>query len=82
MIGIGDYLGAQAEDTRVVKHFFAAHISDTRMAWSVTVARASRARVVTVDEVVLLPGDGALLARMGAVGSSGSGPGDVDPWTR
>jgi Protein of unknown function (DUF3027) len=61
VIGVGDYLGAQAEDTRVVSHFFACpHPGYQGWRWSVTVARAARARAVTVDEVVLLPGEGAL----------------------
>jgi hypothetical protein len=61
VMGVGDHLGAQAEDDRVVSHFFACpHPAYRGWRWSVTVARASRARAVTVDEVVLLPGDGAL----------------------
>ena len=42
-----------------------------------TVARASRAKVVTVDEVVLLPGDGALLAPRWVPWAERVGPGDV-----
>src|SRR5262245_7841483 len=63
VIGVGDYLGAQPEDTRVVSHFFACpHPGYRGWRWSVTVARAARSRVVTIDEVVLLPGEEALLA--------------------
>jgi hypothetical protein len=80
VIGVGDYLGAQAEDTRVVSHFFACpHPGYQGWRWSVTVARASRARVVTVDEVVLLPGDGALLAREWVPWVERIRPGDVTP---
>ena len=60
---VGEHLGVRAEGDRVVTHFFAATVPGyTGWRWAVTVARASRSRVVTVDEVVLLPGDGALLA--------------------
>jgi hypothetical protein len=80
VIGVGDYLGAQAEDIRVVSHFFACpHPGYQGWRWSVTVARASRARVVTVDEVVLLPGDGALLAREWVPWVERIRPGDVTP---
>jgi hypothetical protein len=62
VIGVGDYLGAQAEDTRVVSHFFACpHPGYRGWRWSVTVARAARSRAVTIDEIVLLPGEEALL---------------------
>src|SRR4051794_32839087 len=58
-IGVGDSLGAQADDTRVVSHFFGCpHPGYQGWRWSVTVARAARARAVTVDEVVLLPSEG------------------------
>ena len=54
----------------MVTHFFACpHPGYQGWRWSVTVARASRAKVVTVDEVVLLPGEGALLGPgLGALG--------------
>lgn len=59
--GVGDHVGAQADGERVVTHFFACpHPGYDGWQWSVTVARASRARVVTIDEVVLLPGADAL----------------------
>ena len=69
-MGVGEHLGAQAEDDRVVTHFFACpHPGYQGWRWSVTVARASRAKVVTVDEVVLLPGEGSLLRPgLGALG--------------
>ena len=79
-IGVGDYLGAQAEDTRVVSHFFACpHPGYRGWRWSVTVARASRARAVTVDEVVLLPGDGALQAKAWVPWAERIQPRDVTP---
>ncbi|HLL07213.1 MAG TPA: DUF3027 domain-containing protein [Nocardioidaceae bacterium] len=59
---VGDHLGCQPEAERVVTHSFEARRPGyTNWRWSVTVARASRRREVTVDEIVLLPGAGALL---------------------
>ena len=79
-IGVGDYLGAQAEDTRVVTHLFACpHPGYRGWRWSVTVARASRARIVTIDEVVLLPSDGALLAKEWVPWAERIQAGDVTP---
>lgn len=47
----------------MVTHTFAATVPGYRgWQWSVTLARAPRSRKITVDEVVLLPGPGALLA--------------------
>ena len=57
----------------MVSHFFACpHPGYQGWRWSVTVARASRARLVTVDEVVLLPGEGALARPTGCPGPTGS----------
>ena len=75
VMGVGEHLGAQADGDRVVTHFFACpHPGYQGWRWSVTVARASRAKIVTIDEVVLLPGDGALVAPTGCRGPSGSSP--------
>lgn len=61
VMGVGDYVGAVVEAERVVTHQFECpHPGYRGWRWSVTVARASRAKVATVNEVVLLPGDGAL----------------------
>ena len=67
-----------AEGDRVLTHVFAStHPGYAGWHWSVTVARASRAKVVTVDEVVLLPGDGSLLAPRWVPWAERVGPGDV-----
>ncbi len=60
---IGEHLGLTADDERVVTHRFAAHVPGYR-GWEffVTLARAPRAKVVTVSETGLLPGDDAILA--------------------
>ena len=59
---LGDHLGIEVEEERVVTHSFAttdpAYVG---WRWAVTVVRAEGEDRVTVDEVVLLPGSGALL---------------------
>jgi len=79
-IGVGEHLGVHADGDRVVSHTFACpHPGYTGWQWSVTVVRASRAKVVTVDEVVLLPGEGALLSREWVPWAERIQPGDVTP---
>lgn len=77
---VGDHLGATAEGDRVVTHrFVCLHPGYHGWHWAVTVARASRAKRVTVDEVVLLPGDDALLAPGWVPWSERVEPGDLQP---
>jgi hypothetical protein len=60
---VGEHVGIEYDDERVATHYFAC--LDPAYAgwrWSVTVARAPRAKAATVDEVVLLPGPDALVA--------------------
>ena len=60
---VGDALGVSAEGDRLVLHRFGCRIPAYRgWYWAVVITRAPRAKVVTVDEVVLLPGDDAMLA--------------------
>ena len=60
--GVGDYLGAWAEDAVATSARFAAQGRGYRgWYWLVTVAVVEPARP-TISEVVLLPGDGALIA--------------------
>lgn len=60
---VGRHVGVFAEGERVVSHLFEClDLAYTGWQWAVTVARAPRSKVVTVDETVLLPGPGALLA--------------------
>ncbi len=75
---VGEWLGAAPEAERVVTHSFDCLVRAYRgWRWAVTVARASRAKVVTVDEVVLLPGDGALIAPEWVPWSERIRPGDL-----
>ena len=77
---VGEHLGALAEGERVVTHLF-----DCRTAgylgwrWSVTVARASRQKSVTVDEVVLIPGADAIVAPEWVPYRERIKPGDLSP---
>jgi len=75
---IGDHLGVEPAGDRVVTHFFSC--TDRAYAgwrWAVTVARAPRAKIVTVDESVLLPGPEALLAPAWVPWQDRLRPGDV-----
>ena len=60
---VGDYVGVQVESDRVLTHLFNC-LSPAYVGWrwAVTVARASRSKVVTVSESLLLPGPDSLLA--------------------
>jgi hypothetical protein len=75
---VAEHLGFRPEGDRVGTHFFAATLPGyAGWRWAVTVARASRSKVVTVDEVVLLPGDGALLPPQWVPWSERLRPGDL-----
>jgi DUF3027 family protein len=75
---VGEHLGVQADADRVVTHLFAsADPAYEGWQWAITVARASRAKAVTVCEAVLLPGPGALLAPAWVPWSERVRPGDV-----
>ncbi|AJE84621.1 hypothetical protein SLNWT_4245 [Streptomyces albus] len=77
---VGDHVGAVSEGDRVVTHLFACEESGYRgWRWAVTVARASRAKVVTLDETVLLPGPDSLLAPEWVPWSERLRPGDLGP---
>ena len=75
---VGEHLGAEAVADRVVAHLF--DCLDPAYAgwrWAVTLARAPRSKVVTVDESVLLPGPDALLAPPWVPWQDRLRPGDV-----
>jgi hypothetical protein len=77
---VGDHLDAEVEDERVVTH-----LVDCRRPgyagwrWSVTVARASRQKGVTVDEIVLIPGAEAIVAPTWVPYRERIKPGDLSP---
>ena len=77
---VGEVLGHAAEDERVTTHFFACTRPGYRgWRWAVTVARAPRQKTVTVDEVVLLPGDDAVIAPAWVPYRERIQPGDLSP---
>lgn len=77
---VGDALGHEPEGDRVLTHYFACNRRGYRgWRWAVTVARAPRAKHVTVDEVVLLPGDEAIVAPEWLPYRDRIKPGDLSP---
>lgn len=84
---IGAHLGAIAEDERVVTHMFAAEEPGyIGWCWAVTLTRAPRQKTVTVNEVVMLPGERAVVAPdwlpwKDRVDAADMGPGDLVPTT-
>ncbi|MBH1936050.1 DUF3027 domain-containing protein [Streptomyces sp. AV19] len=77
---VGDHVEVVADGDRVVTHYFTCLDPGYRgWRWGVTVARASRAKLVTLDETVLLPGPDALLAPEWVPWSERLRPGDMGP---
>ena len=77
---VGEHLGAEAEAEaeRLVVHRFCCHSpAYVGWQWAVTVTRAARAKVVTVDDATLLPGPGALVAPEWVPWSERLRPGDL-----
>lgn len=75
---VGDWIEALPDGDRVVTHYFGSRARgyvDWR--WAVTLARAPRSRTPSVDEVVLLPGDLALLAPAWVPYEQRVAPGDL-----
>lgn len=77
---VGEHVEVVVEGDRVVTHLFECKDFGYRgWRWAVTVARASRAKIVTLDETVLLPGPDALLAPEWVPWSERLRPGDMGP---
>ncbi|MEU0894745.1 DUF3027 domain-containing protein [Streptomyces massasporeus] len=77
---VGEHVGLVSEGDRVVTHFFQClELGYRGWRWAVTVARASRAKIVTVDEAALLPGPDAVLAPEWVPWSERLRPGDMGP---
>lgn len=77
---VGAYLRAEAEGDRVVTHLFECTRAGYRgWRWSVTVVRASRHKQVTIDEVVLIPGEEAIVAPGWVPYKERVQPGDLSP---
>jgi hypothetical protein len=77
---VGAYLGVQAQSELVAVHRFAADLAGyVGWYWAVSVTRAPDSDTVTLDEVVLLPGEGALLSPEWVPWSERLRPGDLGP---
>ncbi|WP_184924633.1 DUF3027 domain-containing protein [Kitasatospora gansuensis] len=77
---VGAHIGVRADGERVVTHTFECLDAAYRgWHWAVTVARAPRAKNVTLDETVLLPGPDAVLAPQWVPWSERLRPGDMGP---
>ncbi|WP_314174905.1 DUF3027 domain-containing protein [Streptomyces winkii] len=77
---VGNHIEAVADGDRVVTHFFECLEPAYRgWRWAATLTRASRAKTVTLDETVLLPGPDALLAPEWVPWSERLRPGDLGP---
>jgi hypothetical protein len=77
---VGEHLDVRVEGKKVVTHLFACTQAGYRgWRWSVTVTRAPKQKTVTVDEVVLLPGDEAVLAPEWVPWKDRIRPGDLSP---
>lgn len=75
---VGEHLGVEAAGDRVVIQLFdCLDPAYTGWRWAVTLARAPRSKIVTVDETVLLPGPDALLAPAWVPWQDRLRPGDV-----
>ncbi|MGA4669081.1 DUF3027 domain-containing protein [Propionibacteriaceae bacterium Y1923] len=60
--GVGEHIGMLADDERAVTHLFTCeHPGYQGWHWAVSMARASRGKYATVNEVELVPTDSALL---------------------
>ncbi len=77
---VGEHLGAIAEGERLATHLFeCVRPGYHGWRWSVTVARASRQKSVTVDEIVLIPGEAAIVAPAWVPYRERIQPGDLSP---
>jgi hypothetical protein len=77
---VGEHLGFTVDGDRLVSHRFACTAKGYRgWVWTVTLARAPRARKATLCEAVLLPGDDAVLAPPWVPWDERLRPGDIGP---
>ncbi len=77
---VGDPVGALAEGERLLTHLFECLLPGYRgWRWAVTLTRPPRARTVTVNDVVLVAGDDALVPPAWVPWSDRVEPGDLAP---
>jgi len=78
--GVGEWQGAEAEDTMVLTHYFdCLHTGYAGWRWAVTMARVPRGRTATITEVALIPGAESLMAPAWVPWSDRVQAGDVYP---
>lgn len=76
----GGHLGVRVESDFAVAHYFEAQLSGYRgWQWCVVLASSPGSTTLTVSEVVLLPGDGALLSPEWVPWSARVSAGDLGP---
>ena len=77
---VGEAVGAIAEGERLLTHLFECRLPGYRgWRWAVTLTRVPRARTVTVNDVVLVAGDEALVSPPWVPWSDRLEPGDLAP---
>ncbi len=77
---VGAHLGVEEDSELVLTHYFATNDpAYVGWRWAVTLTRTEGSDEVTVDEVVLLPGEGALLAPAWVPWNERVEPGDLSP---
>ena len=77
---VGEHLGHLVEGERLVTHLFACERAGyLGWRWSVTGTRAPRQKVVTIDEIVLIPGAEAIVAPEWVPYRERIKPGDLSP---
>jgi len=75
---VGEYLGFISEDENVLTHKFkCVDKAYVGWYWAVTLAASAEDSNVTVSEIVLIPGDGALLAKAWIPWEQRVEPGDI-----
>lgn len=77
---LGDHLSVTADGERLVTHRFASNVAGyVGWTWFVSLARVPRSKAITVCELGLIPGDGALLAPEWVPWSARVTPEDMEP---
>lgn len=77
---VGDHLGHQIDGYRVITHLFECRRAGyAGWRWAVTLTRAARQKKVTICEVVLLPGEEAIVAPEWVPYRERIEPGDLSP---
>ena len=77
---VGEHLSATPEADRVVTHYFACRRAGYRgWQWAVTIARAPRLKQMTINEMVLVPGEDSIIAPPWVPYRDRVKPGDLSP---